>query len=226
MSACSQHFEAAKKGSKDFNQMGMLEFEQMLKLELDNATRIIAAEDCSRSLVGMCVTYDDDEDDDNDNDHDHNEHALMAFNEEIDIEVALDSGSVVHVANPEHLPANAEVVPNTSGRHFNGANASHIENYGTCFTSIRDTKTGALVDCDWSVAEVVKPFHAVCKITGTVQVPKHDVLFTAGKAVVVPHGHVESILRSVKPLMQYDRQGDLFVAKLTVFGFTRQGTKD
>ena len=82
------------------------------------------------------------------------------------------------------------------------------------------------MECDWSVAEVVQPFHSVCKITGTVQVPKHDVLFTAGKAVVVPHGHVESILRSVKPLMEYDRQCELFVAKLTVSGFTRQGTKD
>ena len=82
------------------------------------------------------------------------------------------------------------------------------------------------MDCDWSVAEVVKPVHAVRKITGTVEAPKHELLFTAGGAVVVRHGHVESILRIVKRLMQYDRQGDLFVAKLTVFGFTRQGTKD
>ena len=91
---------------------------------------------------------------------------------------------------------------------------------------MRHEKTGALMDCDWSVAEVVNLLHAVCEITGTVQVPKHDVLFTAGKAVVVPHGHVESIVGSVKLLMQYDRQGDLFVAKLAVFFFTRQGTKD
>ena len=61
--------------SKDVNQMGMLEFEQMLNLELDNATRIVAAEGCNRSLVGMRMTYDDDDDD-----HDHNEHALMAVN--------------------------------------------------------------------------------------------------------------------------------------------------
>ena len=41
---CSQHFEADKKGSKDFNQMGMLEFEQVLKLELGNATKVIAGQ--------------------------------------------------------------------------------------------------------------------------------------------------------------------------------------
>ena len=165
------------------------------------------------------VTYSDSDNDDDD------DHAIMAVHDTIDMEVALDSGSVVHVANPDHFPGNAEVIPNTSGRHFNGANASHIENYGTCLTSLQDTKTKALVECNWSVADVVKPLHAVCKITGTIEAPKHDVLFTAGKAVVVPHGHVESILRSVKPLMQYDRQGDLFVAKITVSGFTRQGAK-
>ena len=206
--------------------MGMLEFEQMLQLELANAAQIMryeatepAAGHGSRSLVGMCVTYSDSDDEDDD------EHAIMAVNDTIDMEVALDSGSVVHVANPEHFPGNAEVIPNTSGRHFNGANASHIENYGTCLTSLQDTKTMALVECNWSVADVVKPLHAVCKITGTIEAPKHDVLFTAGRAVVVPHGHVENILRSVKLLMQYDRQGDLFVAKITVSGFTRQGAK-
>ena len=216
--------------SKDPHQMGMLEFERMLQLELANAAQIMryeatepAAVHCNRSLVGMCVTYDENDDDDCNDDQ--NEQALMAVNQAIDIEVAIDSGSVVHVANPDHLPAHAEVVPNSTGRHFNGANASHIENYGTCLTSMQDKTTGTLVDCDWSVAEVVKPLHAVCKITGTTAAPKHDVLFTAGRAVVVPHGHVESILRNVKLLMQYDRQGDLFVAKLTVSGFTRQGAK-
>ena len=175
----------------------------------------------------MTYNGDNDNDDDHDHDHDHDdEHALMAVNTEIDIEVALDSGSVVHVANPDHLPANAEVVPNTFGRHFNGANASNIENYGTCFTSLQDKKTRALVACDWSVAEVVRPLNAVCKITGTVEAPKHDVFFTAGRAVAVLHGHVETLLRNVKFLMQYDRQGDLFVAKLTMFGSTRQGGKD
>ena len=178
----------------------------------------------SRSIVNS-VTYNDDDHDDDDYDDDQGAQALMAVNQAVDIEVAIDSGSVVHVANPDHLPAHAEVVPNTTGRHFNGANASHIENYGTCLTSMVDKTTGTKVNCDWSVAEVVKPLHAVCKITGTTAAPKHDVLFTAGRAVVVPHGHVDSILRTVKPLMQYDRQGDLFVAKLSMSGFTRQGAK-
>ena len=127
---------------------------------------------------------------------------------------------------PKILETIGHVVPITSGRHFNGANAFQKENYETCFARLQDKKTRALVACGWSVAEVVPPLHAVCKVTGTVEAPKRDVCFTAGRAVVVPHGHVENLLRNVKLLMQYDRQGDLFVAKLTMFGFTGQGAKD
>ena len=125
----------------------------------------------------------------------------------LELEVVLDSGSVARVANPSNLPANAVVIPNETGRHFQGANESHIKNYGTCRTRLQDQKTHAVADCGWSVAEVVRPLHAVCKITGTVDEPKHDVLFTAGRAVVVPHGIVENLLNTEKPLMQYDRAG-------------------
>ena len=41
--------------------MGMLEFAQMLKLELDNATRVIAAEDSDRSFIGKCKGVDEDD---------------------------------------------------------------------------------------------------------------------------------------------------------------------
>ena len=73
-----------------------------------------------------------------------------------------------------------------------------------------------MADCAWSVAEVVRPLHVVCKITGIVEEPKHDILLTDGRAVVVPHGIVENLLKTMKPLMHYDRKGGLFVAKMTV----------
>ena len=71
----------------------------------------------------------------------------------------------------------------------------------------------------------MRPFHAVCKLTSSVEAPKPDVLFTAGRAVVVPHGHAEDLLKKVKALMQYDRRGDFFVAKLIMSTFARQITK-
>ena len=73
--------------------------------------------------------------------------------------------------------------------------------------------------------EVVRLLHAVSKITGTVEAPKHDVLFTAGRAVVVPHGVVKNLLKKEKPLIQYDREGGLFVAKKTVSTFAGQISK-
>ena len=206
--------------SEKFGRLIQQEIAQIEADEIAKAERILEAE----HNVIKCLQYEDDYD--YDDDHDHNHIALMAMDvKPMDIEVAIDSGSVVNVANPRHLPADAVVLPNTSGRHFNGANASHIENYGTCLTRLQDKKTNARVDCDWSVGEVTRPLHAVCKLTGTVATPKHDVLFTAGRAVVVPHGHVEDLLTRVKPLMQYDRKGDLFVAKLTMSTFARQITK-
>ena len=48
-------------------------------------------------------------------------------------------------------------------------------------------------------------------------------LFTAGKAVVVPSGIVDRILKTFKPVMQYDSKGDLYIAKLTVSRFLRSG---
>ena len=82
-----------------------------------------------------------------------------------------------------------------------------------------------MADCGWSVAEVARPLHAVCKLTGTVEEPKHEVLFTAGRAVVVPHGIVENLLKTEKFLMQYNRKGCLFVSKMTVSTFAGQIAK-
>ena len=65
----------------------------------------------------------------------------------------------------------------------------------------------------------------MCKITGTLEAPKHDVLFTAGRAVIVPHGIVENLLKTEKPLMQYDRKECLFVSKMTVSAFARRIAK-
>ena len=221
-------------GAADINDMSSEKFSRLLQqeiaqIEADEIAKVERILEAEHNVI-KCLQYEDDYDNDDEcnhnHDHNHSHTALMAMDvKEMDIEVAIDSGSVVNVANPRHLPANAVVLPNTSGRHFNGANASHIENYGTCFTRLQDKKTNVRVDCDWSVGEVVRPLHAVCKLTGIVDTPKHDVLFTAGRAVVVPHGHVEDLLKRVKPLMQYDRKGDLFVAKLTMSTFAGQITK-
>ena len=50
-------------------------------------------------------------------------------------------------------------------------------------------------------------------------------LFNNEKAVVVPPGIVNDILKKVTPVAQYDREGGLYVAEMTLSGFARQGQK-
>ena len=187
------------------------EFKELLKLELDNVKAILAAE-------VSCLTHADDDDDDYD-DYDDNAGALMQVSAEATkIAVVLDSGSVTSVIHPKDLPKTVTIVPNVNGRHFKGAGTAghHIENYGTAKTSLRASPDSPDIACEWSAADVHRPLHAVVKVTGTVEQPKADVLFCAGKAVVVPAGTVDRVLKTVKPLLQYDRKGDLFIAELTV----------
>ena len=189
-----------------------LEFGEMLKMELANMEAMLASE---HRMVG-CLTHSDEGSGDQ-----INEVAAESW----EIKVALDSGAVDSVIHPDELPPSVICSPNTTGRHFTGANNSHIENYGSAETILQDPQTKIRSGCKWKLADVVRPLHAVVKITGTKEEPKQDVLFTAGRAVVVPAGVVEQILKTVRPLMQYNREGDLYIAKLTMSGFPRQGVK-
>ena len=90
----------------------------------------------------------------------------------------------------------------TTGRHFKGAGASgsHITNFGSARTRLKDDQTGRVAECKWSLADVARPLHSAVKITGTIEHPKQDILFCAGKCVVVPAGTVDRVLKAgVKP---------------------------
>ena len=134
------------------------------------------------------------------------------------IGVVLDNSSVTSVIHPKDLLRTVTIVPNTGERNFKRAGTSghHIENNGTAKTALRASPDSPPIACEWSATDVHRPLHAVVKVTGTVQQLKADVLFCAGQAVVVPAGTVDRVLKSVKPMLQYDRKGGLIVAELTV----------
>ena len=67
-------------------------------------------------------------------DHDDVDDLIGAAVERVRIRPAMDSGAVDHVIHPRELPDDALIIPNTSGKHFRGANDSVIEKYGTCDT--------------------------------------------------------------------------------------------
>lgn len=147
---------------------------------------------------------------------------LAAVAERVAIRPAIDSGSVANVIHPKELPADAEPVPNSDGRHFAGAGGGRIKRYGTCKTRL-DSEHGA-VECDWQLADVTRPLHAVSQVTGPAEGPaKTNVLFDNKRCVVVPPGVVEEILKRIRPIAEYKREGNLYLADMTMSAFTGQG---
>ena len=140
----------------------------------------------------------------------------------VKVEVALDSGSVAHTTQPSNMPKATTITPNASGRHFTGAGGDVIERHGSATTKMTGTKGS--VACNWELADVTRSLNSVSLICGAEQGPgKADVLFTNKKGVVVPPGAVEEILQKYKPIAEYSRKGGLYIAEMTLSGFTRQG---
>ncbi len=142
--------------------------------------------------------------------------------EKVKIQVAVDSGAVDNVIHPNCLPGDAEPTPNTTGRHFVGAQGGRIEKYGSVDTKL-ETEHGA-IGCHWQLADVTRPLHSVAKVTGPEDGPgKQDVLFTNKKCVVVPPGVVDKMLKTVQPVVEDARTGNLYVADMEMSSFPRQG---
>ena len=131
--------------------------------------------------------------------------------EEIEIEVANDSGSVVHVVPPEELPANVKVVKAKNSKDFRGAGGDGIKNHGKAEIEI-ETEDGKIINNVVQVAEVTRALHS----TGVICDTKKEVLFTDEEAVVVPKGTLSKFLGAMQRIATYKRKGGLYVAKMKV----------
>ncbi len=175
------------------------------RIEIEEVAKLIEADTIN-------VIYDEEDD------------LIATAVEKVKVRPAMDSGAVANVLNPKDLPSDAEPVPNTSGKHFVGAKGDTIEKYGTCDT-ICETDHG-MVGCHWQLADVTRPLHSVSQVTGPKDGPgKQDVLFNNRRCVVVPPGVVDEILKKIKPVMEYPREGNLYVADATLSAFRRQGQR-
>ena len=142
---------------------------------------------------------------------------------EVTIVVAADSGAVTHVIHPNQLPAGC-VPTGASNDHFTGAGGEHIERFGEVDTVL--TSSHGPTSCAWDCADVSRALHSIAKVTG----PEHgegvhEVLFTNRRAVVVPAGFVEEILKRTIPVLEYNRVGNLYLAEVKLSSFARQGQK-
>ena len=135
----------------------------------------------------------------------------------------MDSGAVDHVIHPRELPDDAIIVPNTTGKHFKGANDSVIEKYGSCDTILEGSE--GTVGCGWQLADVSRSLQSVSKVCGPaggLKNAKQDVLFNNDLCVVVPPGIVAEILKRVTSVAKYEREDNLYVGDMTMSSFRRQ----
>ena len=120
------------------------------------------------------------------------------------------------------MPKSVVISLNTTGKHFTGAGGDLIEKHGTATTSMSGAR-GA-VGCKWDLADVTRSLNSVSQICRPENGPgKADILFNNQRGVVVPPGIVDQILKKVAPIAEYPREGGLYVAEMTLSGFTRQG---
>ncbi len=118
------------------------------------------------------------------------------------------------------------MVPNTSGKHFKGANGSVIENYGDVET-ILGSDLGA-ISCECTAANVPRPLHSISRIAGPpvgIKDSKQDILFTNDVCVVVPPGIVAEILKRVTPVAAHAIEDNLYVGDLILSSVHRQSQK-
>jgi hypothetical protein len=143
----------------------------------------------------------------------------------VKVRVALDSAACDNVIDPKELPNDAEWEPNETGKHFVGANESPIERFGSCKT-IMSSKHGR-VGCNWQMAAVSRALHSVGIVAGPKGGPgKQDVLFDNDNAYVVAPGVVKAMMKHLKAVAEYEREGNLYVGEVSLSSFTRQGNAE
>ena len=156
-------------------------------------TPVQANDDEHDRLQGV---FDDDAEDD----------GLFIADEEVEIEVAMDSGAVDHVIGPQSLPGNAVVKPSQgrrAHRNFMAANGTSMNNYGEVEV-IMQGEEGEANNGTFAVTDVTRALHATSRVCDN----DCSVLFTKGSCQVFK-GEVKITGR--KPLTSYRRKGGLYV---------------
>ena len=148
-------------------------------------------------------------------DVDDSDDLVMELEEEVEIHVAIDTGSVAHCAGPKDIPGSVRVKPPASGkiRNFVGAGGDGIKCHGEALVQLMQDN-GNAIDTTFQVADVVRPLHSASQICDGSEDKHHEVLFTRGAAHVVPEGTFSRLLASINVIAKYPRRGGLYVAKM------------
>jgi len=131
--------------------------------------------------------------------------------EEVEVEVANDSGSCAHVVGVDQVPSTVEIKHTADCKNFTGAGGDGIKNHGKAEVTLV-TEEGKNIDNVVQVADVTRALHS----TGLICDTKKEVLLTETEAVVVPAGTLSKFVGSLKRVATYKRKGGLYVAKMKI----------
>ncbi len=144
--------------------------------------------------------------------------AIMLAEDEVEVDVAMDSGSVAHVIKPGDVPAGVEVghKPGERVQDFVNASGGGMRNYGKAQVEMVQ-EDGKTFGSTLNVTDVTRALHStstVCDNAGPSCPDGHEVLFTKGVCTVVPDGALSQFLGQVRQVAHYPRNGGLWVAKM------------
>jgi hypothetical protein len=140
------------------------------------------------------------------------EEDILMAEDEVEIEVAADTGAGAHCAHPRHLPDSVEVTSDKL-RSFNGAGGEPIKHYGRATVRMQQ-ENGVHISQEVQVMEVTRPLHSISTVCDN----EFDVVFTKTEGLVLPAGLLDEVLALVKQkvVARYKRKGGLYVAKMRV----------
>ena len=148
---------------------------------------------------------------------------LSTADRKVRVRAAMDSGAVDHVINPEDLPEGVEPSGSMGDEHYVGANNSKIKRYGEALTNCEHAS--GTFGMKWNCAAVSRPLNSVSKIAGPMgPVGKQDVLFDNNSCYIVQPGVVAAIMKVIKAVAEYPREGNLYLAELELSSFAGQGS--
>jgi hypothetical protein len=146
---------------------------------------------------------------DGQDDNDENDEAVYAAGETVEVWVAMDSGSVDHVAGPNDLPRDATVRPAEgvrAGRNYTAANGTAMANYGEVDVVMEDDD-GNEANGSYAVTDATRLLHSTSRICDN----DCSVLFTKGECKVFK-GEIKVANR--QPLATYHRKGGLYLRRI------------
>ena len=143
---------------------------------------------------------------------------ILATEDYITVQVAMDSGAIKHVTPPNCLPGGVQVKSGDQ-RNFQAANGGTIKNYGTAEVTLQG-ENQRQANCVYHVADVTRTLHA----TGQMCDQGLEVLHTRYGAVVVPEGHLSQFLVAEEVRAKYPRkEGGLYLAEFKVSAAKARG---